>query len=334
MADELWRSLLVQTVLTFLAALGALQIAALHNRLEGLAWPVGLQHRHLGYLLAGLLLTLGLLGGAFLIESETIIVPRLSAAAFLAGYGSALAIQILGAALRLSWSRRHSRPLPSKGKPITIGPMQATLYQPADRWPSPALCLLPDPTAPGDDLETLAHRLMENGIAVLALDWRTLDNLDRLTLQGLVAMGLSHLTRWPGTDAQRVALVGIGLGGDLALRCAAADVGVKVALALEPVLTGHRPGLGLSALRRLSWFEAHRRARAWQRSPLVKELDALMAIRSITGRPIAIVTGLDGDAQVIDNLEVLRVQEGCPLVPLSQPEAVERTVTWLKERLS
>lgn len=334
MADELWRSLLVQTVLTLLAALGALQIAALHNGLEGLAWPVGLRHRRSGYLLAGLFLTLGLLGGVFLTKVETITGPRLSAAAFLAGCGSALVIQIVGAALRLSWNRRRTQPLPSKGKPITLGPIQATLYQPVDRWPSPALCLLPDPTAPGDDLEMLAQGLMENGIAVLVLDWRSLDNPDRLTLQGLVAMGISHLTRWPGTDTQRVALVGVGLGGDLALRCAAADVGVTVTLALEPVLTAQRPGLGLSALRCLSWFEAHRRAHAWQRSPLVKELDALTAIRSITGRPIAIVTGLDGDAQVVDNLEILRAGEDCPLAVAAQTEKVNCAVAWLKERFA
>ncbi len=333
MTDELWRSLLIQTVLALLAALGALQIAALHNRLEGLAWPVGLRHKRSGYILAGLLLTLALMGNMLPIEGA-VVSPRLFAAAFLAGGGLALVIQIVGAALRLLWNRRRKKPLLPKGKSIGLGPMQATLYQPVNRWPFPAVCLLPDPTAPGDDLETLAQGLMENGIAVLALDWRSLDNPDRLTLQGLVAMGVSHLTRWPGTDTRRVALAGVGLGGDLALRCAAADMGVTVTLALEPVLTVQRPGLGLTALRHLSWFEAHRRARAWRHSPLVKELDALTAIRSIRGRPLAIVTGLDGDTQAVDNLEILRAGEDCPLAAAAQAEKVTRAVAWLKERFA
>lgn len=334
MADELGRSLLAQAGLTVIAGLGALQIAALHNGLEGLAWPVGLRHKRPGYILAGLLLTLALIGNMLLIEGA-VVSPPLFAAAFLVGGGLALVIQIVGAALRLSRNKRRKKPLLPKGKPIGLGPVQATLYQPVNRWPFPAVCLLPDPTAPGDNLETLAQGLMENGIAVLALDWQSLDNPDRLTLQGLVAMGISHLTRWTGTDAQRVGLAGVGLGGDLALRCAAADVGVTVALALEPVLSGHRPGLvGLGALRRLSWFEAHRRARAWRRSPLVKELDALTAIRSISGRPLAIVTGLTGDSQAVDNLEILRAGEDCPLAAAAQAEKVARAVAWFKEQVA
>jgi fermentation-respiration switch protein FrsA (DUF1100 family) len=212
--------------------------------------------------------------------------------------------------------------------------VQAIFYQPTGRGPFPALCLLPDPTAPGDNLTDLAQALVESNVAVLVLDWRSLNNPDRLTLQGLVAVGISHLTRWPETDAGRVGLAGVGLGGDLALRGAAADAGVAAVLALEPVLANRRPGLGLAALRDLSWFEARKRARAWRRSALVKELDALTAIRAVAKRPIAIVTGLAGDTQTIDNLDILCTEEGCPLVSAAHAEKVSCAVAWLKERLS
>jgi hypothetical protein len=260
--------------------------------------------------------------------------PLFTPALFLVGSGLALAVHLVGAALRLSWNQKRRRTTVSRGKPIALGPVQAIFYQPTGRGPFPALCLLPDPTAPGDNLTHLAQALVESNIAVLVLDWRSLDNPDRLTLQGLVAVGISHLTRWPETDAGRVGLAGVGLGGDLALRGAAADAGVATVLALEPVLANRRPGLGLAALRDLSWFEAHKRARAWRRSTLVKELDALTAIRAIGKRPTAIVTGLAGDAQAIDNLEILRTEEGCPLVSAAHAEKVGCAVAWLKEHLS
>lgn len=334
MAGESWRLALVQVALTLAAVLGALQIAALRNGLEGLAWPVGLRRRRPGYLLAGLWLALALFGGMLLARADAALPPSFSLAAFLAGGGLALAVQIVGASLRLAWNHRHRQPPASHGNPVELGPVPATFYQPADRGPFPAICLLPDPIAPDDDLVALVQTLVDNGIAVLALDWRALRNPDRLTLQGLVAVGISRLTRWPETDAGRVGLVGVGLGGDLALRGAAADAGVAAVLALEPVLTNRRPGLGLSALRDLSWFEARRRARAWRRSTLVKELDALTAIRTIATRPVAIVTGLAGGAEDMDNLRILRTGERCPFVPAAHPEMVEHAAMWLKEHLT
>jgi hypothetical protein len=325
---------LVQAALTLVVASSALQIAALRNGLEGLAWPIGPQHKRAGYLLAGVLLVLALGGGLFLVRESVTLPSLFTPALFLVGSGLALAVHVVGAAVRLSWNRGRRRTTASRGRPIALGPVQAIFYQPAGRGPFPALCLLPDPTAPADNLTNLAQALVESNIAVLVLDWRSLDNPDRLMLQGLVAVGISHLTRWPETDAGRVGLAGVGLGGDLALRGAAADAGVAVALALEPVLANRRPGLGLAALRDLSWFEAHKRARAWRRSALVKALDALTAIRAIGKRPTAIVTGLAGETRTIDNLEILRTEEGCPLVSAAHAEMVGCVVAWLKERLS
>ncbi len=333
MADIPWRPLLAQAVLTFIATSGVLQITALHNGLEGLAWPVGLRHKRLGYFLASLLLLLSLLGSIPLVRSDAVLSPLFAVAAFLAGSGPALAMHILGAALRLFWGKRRTQPLLT-GRLINLGPVQATFYQPAGRGPVPALCLLPDPVVPGNDLRMLTRALVESHIAVLTLDWRTVDSPDRLTLQGLVAVGISHLTRWPGIDGKRVALLGVGLGGDLAFRGAAADTGVVAALAIEPVLSPRRPGLGVTGLRDLSWFEAHRRARAWRRSTLMKELDALTAIAAVGKRPLAIVTSLTGSGKGVNSLDILYVPRGCPLAPAAHPESVGQAVVWLKEHLT
>jgi hypothetical protein len=324
----------LQTALTFLAALGAIQVAALRNKFEGLAWPVGPRHKQPGYVLATLLMAFALLGGMLLVSPGAPLPPWLSVPILLAGIGLALLVTIAGAAIRLQWRQRHPRQPAHQGQPVELGPLQATFYQPEGQGPFPALCLLPDPTAPGDDLTELVQALVEHNIAVLAFEGRLLNDPDRLTLQGLVAVGVSHLAQWPEVDAGQVGLVGVGLGGDLALRSAAMDPGVAAALAIEPVLSTRRPGLGLESLHALSWFEAQRRARRWRHSTLVGELDGLAAIPCIVPRPVAIVVGCAGGATGVENLDILRGESGCPLISAAHTKVVNRATAWLTEHLA
>jgi len=143
------------------------------------------------------------------------------------------------------------------------------------------------------------------------------------------------LARWPEIDAQQVGLLGLGLGGDLALRSAAMDSGVAAVLAIEPVLSPRRPGIGLEALRALSWFEARRRSHRWRRSVLVKGLNALAAIPCIAPRPVAIVVGgSGGESHVADHVEVVRLDRGCFLKPATRTRALEYATGWMKEHLT
>jgi hypothetical protein len=334
-SNALWPPILINTVLTFVAALGVFQVIALRNSLEGLSWMVGAQRKRLGYLLAGLLMAIAFAGGILLLPQGLSPPALLSVAAVLVGSGLAWLASILGAEMRLSWDQRRRQPPQRLGKLVEVGPLEATLYQPVTgKGPFPAVCLLPDPTAPGDDLTPLIQALAKSEIAVLVLDWQALDNLDRLTLQGMVAVGFSHLQRWPEANAERAGLLGVGLGGDLALRSAAMDSDVAAVLAIEPVLSNRRPGLGLESLRGLSWFGAQRRARRWRQSALVGELDAPTAIPSIVPRLVAIVVGCAGEPNVVDNLEILRTAEGCSLVPAAHTEAVRYATEWLTEHLA
>jgi hypothetical protein len=330
-----WGSVFINAALTFVAALGAFQVAALRNGLEGLAWLVGLQRKRLGYLLAGLLMATAFAGGMLSVPQDASLPPLLAVVALLAGGGLAWVASIVSAEARLSWNQRRRQPSPRLGKPVELGPLEATFYQPVvGQAPFPAVCLLPDPTAPDDDLTSLVQTLVKNEIAVLALDWQALDNPDRLTLQGMVAVSFSHLQRWPETDAERAGLVGVGLGGDLALRSAAMDSDVAAVLAIEPVLSNRRPGLGLEALHALSWFGAQRRARHWRHSALVGELDAPAAIPCVAPRPAAIVVGCAGESNVVGNLEVLRTGGVCSLVPAAHADTVELATEWLMEHLA
>lgn len=327
-------AVLAYTILAFFAALGGLEIVALRAGFEGLAWPVGPRHRRLGYFLAGLLIAMALIGGLLAGLFVEPLAPLPSVVVIFFGMDLALAVAIVGAAVRLRRNLRRPASVLRHGKQVDLGPMQAFFYQPVGDGPAPGLCLLPDPTAPRDDLDALVQALVEGGIAVLLLDWQSLGGADRLMLQGLVAVGVSHLARWPEINSARVGLLGVGVGGDLALRSAAMDQGVAAVLAIEPVLSAQRPWQGLDALMALSWFEARRRVLRWRRSKLVEGLDALTAIPSIAPRPAAVIVGCKGESEIVEDFQVLRDGGGCFLIPAARIGAVRRATDWFKEHLA
>jgi hypothetical protein len=328
-----WRHLLVQIALVFATALGTLQLVAQRNQLDGIAWPVGPAHRRIGQVLAGTLVVLGLLGGILLIPA-TPAPPALLASVLFIGAALALGLSIAGAAVRLRLRRRerHVRLLP--GERIEQGPLRAIFRAPRRHRPAAAVCLLPDPTAPGEELTQLSGALAGAGLAVLAFDWRSLRSVDRLTLQGAVSIGLSWVSQRVETDPERIGLVGIGLGGDLALRSASTDPDVACVLAIEPVLDAGRPGPGLEGLRGLSWFAARRRTRRWRRSELVDDLDAVTAIPAIAPREVGILVSGRRSSHDDGFPEVLRVAAGWPLRPGAHAETVGLASEWLGEHLT
>jgi hypothetical protein len=292
----------------------------------------------LGNFVAELLMVIALTGGMLaklLIEP---LAPLLSVVVILVSMGLALLIAILGATMRLRRRRRHRHRRNSTalrgGKLVELGPLTARFYQPGGKGAAPGVCLLPDPSASDDSLDTLVQAIVESGIAVLALDWQSLGSADRLMLQGVVAVGVSHLARWPEINAARVGLLGVGLGGDLALRSAAMDQSVAAVMAIEPVFSEQRPWEGVDALSILSWFEARRRVGRWRNSPLVKELDALTAVSDISPRPAAIIVGCLGKAETVEGLEILRNGGTCSLVPAAHNRAVQCATAWFKEHLA
>jgi hypothetical protein len=327
-----WPALLVQTALALAAALGALQAATLRNDLAGLAWPIGLRHKRWGYFLAVLMMMTALVGEVILLLLDVDLNPAWWILSMLVGSVLALMVSIVGAALGLRWNKVWKEPS-EWGNTVELGPLRATFYRPAGSGPFPAVCLLPDPTAPGDDLTPLVQALVEGSIAVMALDWELSDDSEQLTLQGLASVGISHLAERAETDAERVGVVGVGLGGDLALKGAAMDAGVAAVLAMEPVLSTRRPIEGVRMLRALSWFEARARARRWRRSPLIKDLDAMAAIPRLAPRPAAVVVGAAGSPDSVGPVEILRVTGGCPLTPVTHKEAVRYAAQWLMEYL-
>jgi hypothetical protein len=330
-----WPSMLIQTALILAGALGAFQAAALCNGLDGLAWPFGLRHKRWGYLVAAMLMMCAFVGEAALALVDVELAPMWWILTLGVGGGLALLLVTVGASSRLAWIKLRRRRSARPGARVELGSLRATFHRPDADEPStfPAVCLLPDPTAPGDDMSLLVQALVDRGIAVLALDWRSLKHSDRLALQGAVSVGVSHLAERADTDTEHMGMVGIGLGGDLALRSAAMDPHVAATLEIEPVLSRRRPVPGLAALCRLSWFEAQRRAHRWRRSSLVGELDGLAAIPRLVPRPVAIVVSAAGGPNDAGAVEILRVKDAYPFTPIAHPETVARAVQWLTEHL-
>ena len=65
----------------------------------------------------------------------------------------------------------------------------------------------------------------------------------------------------------------------------------------------------------------------------VKDLDALASIPHITPRPVAIAVGCVEGSGDVENLEILRKEGGCPLIPAAHNETVQRATKWITEHL-
>ena len=105
--------------------------------------------------------------------------------------------------------------------------------------------------------------------------------------------------------------MGIGLGGDLAIRSAGTDQQIAAVLALSPFLIQANTRPGLSILREMSYLEALRWARPLRlhrkRGELVAELAPLDSISKLGDRPWLLIYG---DQDDITSVKMARVTLG------------------------
>ncbi len=212
----------------------------------------------------------------------------------------ALGATLLGAAI-LSPYRRPSDPpglaATVQRRSVRLAQGTAMLFQdPRQSEPGPAICLLPDPGAPGEGLAGLADRLAEQGWTALVLPWEE-DLQQYPDALALVPGAMTFLSRQPLIDGRRLVVGGAGLGGDLALRAAAEDDDICAAVALAPLLepANARPGLGL--LDEMTCPQAVRWLLGGRRQRLLGELASAEAVARIAPRPVLVVYG-DQDALV------------------------------------
>ncbi|RME43321.1 MAG: hypothetical protein D6791_15755 [Chloroflexi bacterium] len=131
----------------------------------------------------------------------------------------------------------------------------------------------------------------------------------------------AYLRERPDVDKHAIVLVGVGIGGDLALRTAATDPAIAAVTAIDPVLNPEATGLDL--LRRSTFWQAMRWGKLRRR--LAGSLSAAERLLQLKERPALLVFRADsapaGEIAAGNHAEVAIVH--------SDDEAIQRVARWL-----
>ncbi len=238
---------------------------------------------------------------------------------------------------------------PYRARPIE-GPPQADVHEVAlghglvgrlhtsspSPGPAPGVCLLPDPTDPPAVSARLATDMAAHGLTVLQVAWSAAADA-----QAAAAAGLASLRGLPTVDSGRLALVGIGSGGDLALCAASTDPRVRAVVALAPLIEARNGGWGLGLLHEMVYPEAVRWGLSGARRRLLGQLHTAEAAAGLAPRPALVVYGsrealvplAEARALLSDTTEV-RIVPGESRASLGMSPAVRGAIVqWLGERL-
>jgi dienelactone hydrolase len=133
--------------------------------------------------------------------------------------------------------------------------------------------------------------LVEAGFVVLTMDWGSEEEVRYPAVLSLLPIAVDYLAHRKDVDPECIGVLGIGVGGDLAIRSAGTDQQIAAVLALTPFLTeaNTRPGLGI--LKETSYLEALRWSSFRGRGKMVSELSPLDCIGKMGSRPWLLVYG-------------------------------------------
>jgi hypothetical protein len=270
-------------LLAFLTIVGALQFVAARHKLVGLAL-VGTAWRPAW----GCLLAVVLIVGAFVwffADTPEVFVPGLAGSelAFLFGAAGVCALAftlIVSSVVNEVQHRERSGPKGDGGlrhEAVSLQQLRGTLYLPEDvaslkSEPRAAICALPGPSGGTISLHPIVTDLVDEGFIVLAIDWGPEEEIRYPGVLGLLPSAVAYLTRRDDVNAERIGVLGIDLGGDLAIRSAATDPQIAAVLALTPFLDQSNTKPGLSILKEMSYLEAIRWSSFRRRGGLVAEL--------------------------------------------------------------
>ena len=158
------------------------------------------------------------------------------------------------------------------------------LYWPANQQPDQplaAVIALPDPEEGGESLARVIARLLESGIAVMAIEWGEEPTYPEIL--AILPGAISYLNSLEAIDPERIGVLGVELGADLALRSASTDPQIKTVLAFAPYLDMKLVNAGLvTRLRRPQLSN-------WVR--LVEQLASLAAAQQLARRSVRVVFG-------------------------------------------
>lgn len=305
---------------SLLAVLGTLQLIATHSGWFGLAL-LGRHQRPWGYLLGAVLVA-----GAYLwffgTSQALIFRPGLAGSELFTVFGVATAVAMALTLALVTLLHGRRLPAPVRGERLRSEAGDGIVRWPDDPGPHPAVVLVGDLPSGRFPLASLADALIARGVAVVVALLKADGTAGYPEAVARVPGLVQALQSDPRSDGRRIALVGVGLGGTLALRAAATDPSIAAVAAIDPVLDPHATGLG--QLRWLTWWEALRWGRRRQRL-----LQALMEIDlgARLGERSTLVVHIDASgASPLTGMETVAVA--------SAAEAVTRVVEWVTRHLS
>ncbi len=287
-------------LLAFITIVGALQIVAARHRLIGLSFFIGRARKPIwGYLLATVLIVASF--AWFFAATPEVFVPGLAGSELVLLFGAAgvcaLSFTLLLSSILYSVQYRRRFDLKAEGRlrhePVSLQLLKGTLYLPDGDTgaPKPAICALLSPSEETSFPHPIVTSLVKAGFIVLAIDWGTEEEMRYPAVLGLLPSAVAYLTRREEVNPERMGVLGMGLGGDLAIRSAGTDPQIAAVLALAPFLNQANTRPGLSILKEMSYLRALRRAGFRRRAELVAELAASDYVSKLAPRPLLLVYG-------------------------------------------
>lgn len=285
-------------ILAFATIVGALQLVAARHGLIGLTLVGSARKPTWSYLLAIALIVGGF--AWFFAATPEVFIPGLAGFELAVLFGTAgicaLAFTLLTSSILHGVRHQESPDLKADGRlrheAVSWQQLRGTLYLPDEDIGEPraVICVLPSPSGTLS-LHPIVVNLIEEGFIVLAIDWGPEKKLRYPEVLGLLPGAVAYLTRRDEVNLERIGVLGIDLGGDLAIRAAGTDQQIAAVLALAPFLNQVNTKPGLSILKEMSYLEAIRWSSSRKRGKLVAELAALDSIGKLSSRPLLLIYG-------------------------------------------
>ena len=320
-----------------IACLGMLQLAAARGGYAGLSLFVS--ERKLGSLVGA-----GLTGCALItyaLFAPEVLTPGPAGsevAAMFAGCALlALIVTLLGADQRLKRARR--RLAVAMGEHLELERLPCILYRslpfPLDSRQqqsdgAPLIVLIPDPMDIVHAPLGLVESLRRNGIAILAIEGQAVIDSDA-TLLSVTALEsilpvLAEIESTPKINCERIGLLGLGLGGDVALGVnGTGNPKITCSAAVSPVACLIE-GLGLAALG-IYWLREISYPQAWR---LRRRTHAFAQFRKRSPRPDTTRVAAENTAVLCGSNVEMTMRKSFPGIAFL-PTAIDRHFTLLEK---
>jgi pimeloyl-ACP methyl ester carboxylesterase len=287
--------------LAFVTIVGALQFVAARHRLIGLTLLGRARKPVWGYLLAIALIVVAFVW--FFATTPEVFDPGLAGSELVLLFGAAGICAVaftlfVSSILHYVQSREGLGPRDGRLRHEAVAwqQLKGTLYLSEDATLPEgglraAICVLPSPSEEVFSPHPLVADLLEEGFIVLVMDWGYEEQIRYPAVLGLLPGAVAYLLRRDEVNPERIGVLGVDLGGDLAVRSAGTDQQIAAVLALAPFLDQANTQPGLTILQETSFLGAIRWASFRKRGKLVAELAALDYLSKLGSRPLLLVYG-------------------------------------------